>query len=244
MTATEVAVAERRSASSGGSEVGGGTAGDMAKLVDQLSEAARELATLRTANAKLRSERERVRSAPAADRASKADPADERLAASLKSYAQFKQEMANFLGEMDRLKKSNADMGEDLKAAAEQVRQAKTALARGEDDLRIEKRLRQEAEANAGQLRDQLRTIARAMADAGLSSEKLISQAESGGGRTRTTARTPSRYVVREGDTLMKIADRLYGDSDQWRVILEANRGRVGADGAVEPGIELQIPRK
>ena len=42
----------------------------------------------------------------------------------------------------------------------------------------------------------------------------------------------------------MKIADRMYGDADKWRTILEANRGRVGTDGAVEPGIELEIPRK
>jgi nucleoid-associated protein YgaU len=35
----------------------------------------------------------------------------------------------------------------------------------------------------------------------------------------------------------------VYGDADKWRVIMEANRGRVGTDGALEVGTELQIPR-
>lgn len=244
-SATEKAVAERRTTSASGS----GSSSDMAKLVEQLNEAARELATLRTANAKLRAERERparpaaAESAPAATpAAAKADPVDERLAASLKSYAAFKQEMSALLAEVERARKSSTERSADLKTATEQIRQAKAALTRAEEDLRVEKRLRLEAETNAGQLRDQLRTIARAMSDAGLSADKLTSSADSGN-RGRTPARPPSRYVVREGDTLMKIADRLYGDADKWRLIMEANRSRVGADGALETGIELQIPR-
>lgn len=242
-SATERAVAERRAAAPST----GGAAADMAKLVEQLNEAARELATLRTANAKLRAERDRATRPAAAEpapapSAPKADPVDERLAASLKSYAAFKQEMSALLSEVERARKSSADRSADLKTATEQVRQAKAALARAEEDLRVEKRLRLEAETNAGQLRDQLRTIARAMSDAGLSADKLTSSADSGS-RGRAPARPPTRYVVREGDTLMKIADRLYGDADKWRLIMEANRSRVGADGALEPGIELQIPR-
>jgi nucleoid-associated protein YgaU len=239
-TATEKAAAERTS-----STPAGGSSSDMAKLVEQLNEAARELATLRTANAKLRAARPTsAPDAPAAKAepaAPKADPTDERLAASLKSYQAFKQEMSALLAEAERTRKGSATLSADLKAATEQVRQAKAALARVEEDLRVEKRLRLEAETNAGQLRDQLRTIARAMADAGLSADKLKSSADSGG--SRPTARPPSRYVVREGDTLMKIADRLYGDAGKWRLILEANRGRIGSDGAVEAGTELQIPR-
>jgi nucleoid-associated protein YgaU len=236
LTATEAAVAARRSsASSSGPS-------DTAKLVEQLNEAARELATLRTANAKLRTERERP-PPPVAAPAAKADPADERLAASLKSYAAFKQEMASLLSEIERSRKGSAELGADLKAATEQVRQARAALARAEDDVRVEKRLRLEAEANAGQLREQLRTIARAMADAGLSAEKLTATAGSDGSRGRTASRPPSRYVVREGDTLKKIADRLYGDENKWRAILDANRGRVRSDSTVAPGTELEIPR-
>ncbi len=239
VTATETAVTERRTSAGGGS----GTSADMAKLVDQLNEAARELATLRTANAKLRAERERTRPVPAAEPVVKADPSEERLAASLKSYTQFKQEMTSLITEMEKLKKASAEMSADTKAAAEQARQARAAMARVEEDARVEKRLRLEAEANAGQLREQLQTIARAMTNAGLSADKLSAQAESGGARSRSGARLPAKYVVREGDTLMKISERMYGDSDKWRVIMDANRGRVGTDGALEVGTELQIPR-
>lgn len=244
LTATETAVAERRAASTGGREGGTSNPTETAKLVDQLNEAARELATLRTTNAKLRAERERARPAPAAESSSRADPADERLAASLKSFSQFKQEMTNLITEVERLKRANAELGADLKAATEQARQAKVAFGRYEEDVRIEKRLRQESEANAAQLREQLRTIARAMASAGLSAEKLTAQAD-GGSRSgaRSASTTPSKYIVREGDTLMKIADRVYGDADKWRLIQEANRMRAGAESRLEVGMELQIPR-
>lgn len=237
VTATETAAAERRS---GGRAEGSGTAGEMAKLVDQLNEAARELATLRTANAKLRAERDRPR--PAAETAAKADPAEERLAAGLKSFAQFKQEMTGLLTEAERLKRANAELGADLKSAAEDVKRARASLAKLEEDVRVEKRLRVEAENAAAQVREQLRTIARAMADAGLSADKLTAQAE-GGSRSKSGSRSPSRYTVREGDTLLKIAERVYGDADKWRLILEANRGKVGADGGLDVGTELQIPR-
>lgn len=178
LTATETAVAERRTATGGGGQA------ETAKLVDQLNEAARELATLRTANAKLRAERERPRPTPAPEvTTAKADPADERLAASLKSYAQFKQEMTNLIAEVERLKKASVQASADLQGVAEQLKQAKAAVARAEEDARVEKRLRREAEATAAQLREQLRTIARAMAAAGLNAEKLTSQAETGTAR-------------------------------------------------------------
>ena len=181
-TATETAAAERRVST------GTGSSADMAKLVDQLNEAARELATLRTANAKLRADKDRPRPASTTEAVAKADPADERLAASLKSFAAFKQEMAALLAELERAKKSGSGADAELKAAAEQTRQTKAALARIEEDLRVEKRLRLEAEANAGQLREQLRTIARAMADAGLSAEKLGANPETGSTRGRCGA--------------------------------------------------------
>src|SRR5437763_1426882 len=74
-----------------------GASGDTAKLVEQLNDASRELATLRAQNAKLRAAQPAAGSTSTASTASvastKVDPADEKLAASLKSYAQFKQEM-------------------------------------------------------------------------------------------------------------------------------------------------------
>ena len=246
LSATETVVAERRASSSSGREGGGNSPAETSKLVDQLNEAARELATLRTTNAKLRAERERAPAVSRAESSAKADPVEERLAASLKSYAQFKQEMTNLITEVERLKRANAEMSAELKTVPDQTKQSRAALARAEEDARIEKRLRQEAEATADQLREQLRTIARAMAAAGLSAEKLTAQADSGGSRgsssSRAAAKAASKYVVREGDTLTKIADRVYGEPGKWRVIMDVNRMRTGPDNALETGMELQIP--
>jgi nucleoid-associated protein YgaU len=79
------------------------------------------------------------------------------------------------------------------------------------------------------------------MADAGLNADKLTAQAD-GAGRG-STSRSPSRYTVRSGDTLERIADRVYGDSSKWRLIHDANRSRLGPDGTLEIGMELSIPR-
>lgn len=154
---------------------------DTTKLVEQLNDATRELATLRAANAKLRAERATSSSPGSANSSSatnstaaaKPDPADEKLAASLKSYAQFRQEITNLFAELDRMRKENSSLSSNLKAAVEQSEQARANLARLETELRTERRSRSEAEHTVAQLRDQLRAVARALSSAGLSAEKL-----------------------------------------------------------------------
>lgn len=165
---------------------GGGTrtviSGDSAKLVEQLNEASRELATLRTANAKLRAQvSQPSRTSPS--QSVKSDPADEKLAASIKSYASFKQEMVNLFSEIERVRQENAGMSSNLKAAVAQSDQARAALTKLEAELRAEKKSRAEAEAAVSQLREQLRAVARALNAAGLSVDKLTASAESGGKR-------------------------------------------------------------
>jgi chromosome segregation ATPase len=162
-----------------------GSNADNAKLVEQLNEASRELAMLRAANAKLKAEKTAPVSSAAARPSSaaatvtaKPEPADEKLAANLKSFTQFKQELATLFAEMDRMRKEYAGLNSSLKAAVEKADQARAAMARLESDLRAEKKSRAEAEQAATQLRDQLRTIARALSSAGLSVEKLSASAE------------------------------------------------------------------
>jgi nucleoid-associated protein YgaU len=48
-------------------------------------------------------------------------------------------------------------------------------------------------------------------------------------------------YVVRPGDTLMKIAYENYGDLHKWREIYEANKGKIHDPNAVPPGTQLQL---
>lgn len=49
-------------------------------------------------------------------------------------------------------------------------------------------------------------------------------------------------YIVKEGDTLAKLAERLYGKLPYERVIVAANRLDVGGSMKMEPGMLLEIP--
>jgi nucleoid-associated protein YgaU len=50
-------------------------------------------------------------------------------------------------------------------------------------------------------------------------------------------------YVVVAGDSLSKIAKRLYGDANQWRKIHEANKHLIKNPDLIHPGQKLKIPR-
>jgi Uncharacterized protein containing LysM domain len=49
-------------------------------------------------------------------------------------------------------------------------------------------------------------------------------------------------YVVKQGDSLSKIAKEVYGDPDEWRRIYEANRSEVKDPDLIYPGQQLKIP--
>ncbi len=50
-------------------------------------------------------------------------------------------------------------------------------------------------------------------------------------------------YVVVSGDSLSKIAQRQYGDMNQWRRIYEANQDQIKDPDLIHPGQKLRIPR-
>lgn len=54
--------------------------------------------------------------------------------------------------------------------------------------------------------------------------------------------KTAKTWLVREGDSLRRIARKVYGDEKLWKAIRDANPGKVGRDGTVAAGIELAIP--
>jgi nucleoid-associated protein YgaU len=61
------------------------------------------------------------------------------------------------------------------------------------------------------------------------------------------TATTPAAashtYTVQAGDSLFRIAERVYGDAEQWKRIRDANKDHLGADGhTVHVGQVLAIP--
>jgi nucleoid-associated protein YgaU len=74
-----------------------------------------------------------------------------------------------------------------------------------------------------------------------------FSSVQSGGSSTAPSA--PSReggaetYTVKKGDSLSKIAKRVYGDAQQWRRIHEANRDIIDDPDLIHPGQVLKLPQ-
>lgn len=50
-------------------------------------------------------------------------------------------------------------------------------------------------------------------------------------------------YKVKPGDTLAKISKEVYGSSSHYKVILDANKDKLPANGALKVGQELRIPQ-
>lgn len=62
------------------------------------------------------------------------------------------------------------------------------------------------------------------------------------GGASGEDSGTLQRYRIQDGDTLPKLARRFYGDEERWRVIYEANRGRIADPDLLPIGTEIIIP--
>jgi nucleoid-associated protein YgaU len=66
-----------------------------------------------------------------------------------------------------------------------------------------------------------------------------FSDVEGGSSSTAPEVRT---YTVKSGDSLSKIAKRLYGDAKQWPKIYEANRDQIENPDLIHPGQTFRIP--
>ncbi len=49
-------------------------------------------------------------------------------------------------------------------------------------------------------------------------------------------------YTVKSGDSLSKIAKKMYGDANDWHRIYEANRDKIKDPDLIHPGQEFTIP--
>ena len=51
-------------------------------------------------------------------------------------------------------------------------------------------------------------------------------------------------YQVQSGDTLSKIAKRVYGDASEWTKIWEANKDTIPNPDLIHPGQQITLPPK
>jgi nucleoid-associated protein YgaU len=69
-----------------------------------------------------------------------------------------------------------------------------------------------------------------------------FSDVESGSSSTAPSPAAERTYTVVKGDSLSKIAKRLYGDAQQWRKIYEANQDQIKNPDLIYPGQTFKIP--
>ncbi len=60
---------------------------------------------------------------------------------------------------------------------------------------------------------------------------------------SQSSAPLPWTYTVQEGDTLVSVAKKFYGNTDQWHAIYEMNSDRLGRGGDLTPGQVLFMPK-
>ena len=62
------------------------------------------------------------------------------------------------------------------------------------------------------------------------------------GGRTRVNNMYPQKtYTVVKGDTIYKIARKVYGDGAQWQTLLDRNESVVSNPCLIRPGMVLKV---
>ena len=70
-----------------------------------------------------------------------------------------------------------------------------------------------------------------------------FSNVQSGSSSTAPESRDGTRtYVVVQGDSLSKIAKRVYGNERDWHKIYDANRDLIEDPDLIQPGQTLRLP--
>jgi nucleoid-associated protein YgaU len=69
-----------------------------------------------------------------------------------------------------------------------------------------------------------------------------FSDVQSGSSSTAPAADQGQSYTVQSGDSLSKIAKRVYGDANKWHTIFDANRDKINNPDLIHPGQVLTLP--
>ncbi len=71
-----------------------------------------------------------------------------------------------------------------------------------------------------------------------------FSDVQSGASSTAPAAEVYQTYEVKAGDSLSKIAKRIYGHGGEWKRIFDANTDILKDPNKIFPGQKLKIPQK
>jgi nucleoid-associated protein YgaU len=71
-----------------------------------------------------------------------------------------------------------------------------------------------------------------------------FSDVQGGASSTAPAAEAYETYVVVSGDSLSKIAKRVYGNGNEWKRIFEANQDILKDPNKIFPGQKLKLPPK
>lgn len=71
-----------------------------------------------------------------------------------------------------------------------------------------------------------------------------FSDVQSGASSTAPAAEVYETHEVKPGDSLSRIAKKVYGDANAWPQIFEANRDILKDPNKIFPGQKLKIPQK
>jgi nucleoid-associated protein YgaU len=128
-------------------------------------------------------------------------------------------------------------------------------LAGNLEKVQVEAQAAKQDVAQARVEMDRLQTQVRAAEQAARAAQERAERAELQMAELKRQMSTPQpaaaaktsyvRYVVKQGDTLPKIAARpeIYGDAEKWSRLYEANREFIGKDHKVKVGQVLLVPK-
>jgi nucleoid-associated protein YgaU len=118
----------------------------------------------------------------------------------------------------------------EAQAAKQEAERARAETASLQPQLRAAEETARSAQGRAERAEAQVAELKRQVAAASQPASPLASY---------------TRYVVKKGDTLRKIAARpeIYGDAGRWQRIYEANRDIIGRDRKLKMGQVLMIPK-
>ncbi len=124
-------------------------------------------------------------------------------------------------------------------------------LMKVQSEAQAAKQEAERARAETGSLQPQVRTaeeaarVAQARAERAEAQVAELKRQVTAASQPASPLASYTRYVVKKGDTLRKVAARpeIYGDAGRWQRIYEANRDIIGRDRKLKMGQVLMIPK-